>query len=134
LENEIAMNAVRTWPDRLIGRLLFVDVQPAADAKTASAGRAERAFGFSLLVSGIRCILQYVVLPFILPLVGIAAEVAVPLTLAINLVAFVLILLSLRRFWQINYRHKWQYLYVAVTAWVLLGVFIALDLRVLLHT
>ncbi len=125
------MEAVRTWPDRFIGRLLFVDMQPSADIKTASAGRAERAFGFSLLVSGIRCILQYVVLPFILPLIGVAAEVAVPITLAINVVAMVLILFSLRRFWQINYRHKWQYLYVAVTAWVLLGVFIAMDLKVL---
>lgn len=125
------MDALRTGPDRLIGRLLFVDVQ--STAKDNSAGRAERAFGFSLLVSGIRCILQYVVLPFILPLVGVAAEVAVPITLAINGVAMVLILFSLRRFWQINYRHKWQYLYVAVTAWVLLGIFIAMDLKVLLH-
>ncbi len=126
------MDAVRSWPDRIVGRLLFVDISPPADVKPASAGRAERAFGFSLLVSGIRCILQYVVLPFILPLIGVAAEVAVPLTLAINVVAVVLILFSLRRFWQINYRHKWQYLYVAVTAWVLLGIFIALDLKALL--
>ncbi|MCA0457093.1 MAG: hypothetical protein LCI00_24190 [Chloroflexi bacterium] len=126
------MDAVRTWPDRLIGRLLFVDTQSPAAERPASAARAEQAFGFSLLVSGVRCILQYVVLPFILPLIGIAAEVAVPITLAINLVAVVLILFSLRRFWQINYRHKWQYLFVAVTAWALLGAFIALDLKALL--
>ena len=126
------MDAVRTWPDRLVGRLLWVDTNASVDTQAGNAGRAERAFGFSLLVSGVRCILQYVVLPFILPLVGIAAEVAVPITLAINLLAVVLILFSLRRFWQINYRHKWQYLFVALTAWVLLGAFIALDLKTLL--
>lgn len=97
----------------------------------SSAQTAERAFGFSLLFSGIRCILQYVILPFVLPLIGVTSDVAVPISLAINVVAIGLILYSVRRFWQIGYRYRWHYLPVAVVALILLVSFIILDLQAL---
>ncbi|MFN8448531.1 MAG: hypothetical protein U0521_08055 [Anaerolineae bacterium] len=45
-----------------------------------------------------RCTLQYVVLPFVLPIFGIAGEVAVPFLLVINVLAIISILYSVRRF------------------------------------
>ena len=66
-----------------------------------------------------------------MPLVGLTTDAAVPLTLAINVVALVSVLYSLRRFWQVNYKHKWQYLPIAVTAAILLSAFIVLDLYAL---
>jgi hypothetical protein len=102
------------------------EVEQADQAQTA-----QNALGFSLLFSGVRCVLQYAVLPFVLPIVGIAADVTVPLLLAINVLAMVSVVFSLRRFWKIRYAHRWTYLIVAVAALTLLTVFLWLDIRAL---
>ena len=81
----------------------------------------------SLMFSGARCILQYVLLPFLLPIVGIAAEATLPILLLINLVAMASIFFSLRRFWTIGYAHRWRYLVVATAALVLLVAFTVYD-------
>lgn len=123
--------------DRLVGRLLLVEA-PAlpkpvetAPAATNTERNAERAFSLSLLFSGVRCILQYVVLPFILPLVGIAGEFSIYISLVINVAAIAAILYSLRTFWRIGYKYRLQYLPVALTALVLLTAFIVLDIATL---
>jgi len=116
------------WPDRLMGRLLFVDMrEQPADAK-ATTERAERAFGLSLAFSGIRCVLQYVVLPFVLPLLGIATSAASQINLVISLLAVVAIISSLRRFWKVRYHYRWQYLAVALVTLAILTTFILMDL------
>jgi len=116
----------------MMGRLLFVDTPPAPSAERPDADqRGERAFGFSLVFSGVRCILQYAILPFVLPVLGVTMDAAAPISLAINLVAIVLIIYSLRRFWRIGYRHRWKYLPVAITALALLTAFIVLDIHVI---
>ena len=113
--------------DSLMIRLLLV--KPAAGrAAAASARKAENALTLSLAFSGARCILQYAVLPFLLPLVGVAADAAVPILLLINLAAMVSIYFSLRRFWTIGYAHRWRYLVVAAAALVLLAAFTAYDI------
>ena len=80
------------------------------------------------MFSGARCILQYALLPFLLPLIGVAAEAATPLLLLINLLAIVSITLSLRRFWAIGYKHRWSYLAVASAALTLLIAFTIYDI------
>lgn len=117
--------------DRLVGRILLVNppAQPDQragddDAATQSAGRA---FGFSLVFSGVRCILQYAILPFVLPLIGIAGDFATQITLLISIVAIIAMIFSLRRFWKINYKRKWQYFAIAVPAMLILISFVALD-------
>lgn len=129
----MVMQASRVWLDRVMVRLLFIPA-PSEPVNTQStdAQRAERAFGFSLVFSGVRCILQYAVLPFLLPLVGIAAEAALPILLIINVLAVLSIFYSLRRFWQISYQYRWQYLVVAMVALVILITFTMLDLQTIL--
>lgn len=118
-----------TRTEQLVYRLLLLDppVQKTEDVSTGDS-MAERAFGFSLAFSAVRCVLQYVVLPFVLPLVGIAGDAAVPVMLAINVVAVIAILFSIRRLWRINYKHKWSYLGVGLTALVILLAFLIYDL------
>jgi ABC-type iron transport system FetAB permease component len=118
------MQASGMWLDRMVGRLLFVSEVAPGDAQTA-----ERAFGFSLLVSAVRCILQYAVLPFVLPLVGIASDAALPILLLINVLAIGSIFYSLRRFWKVGYQYRWQYLGVAMAALLILSAFIMLDIQ-----
>lgn len=118
--------------DSFIGRLLLVQPTPAVQKQESEAEDAERAFSFALLFSGVRCIIMYVILPFVLPVIGIAGNFSIYLDIVINIVAIVAIIYSLRRFWQVDYKRKWQYLPVALVALFLLGAFIALDLSVLL--
>lgn len=89
---------------------------------------AENALTLSLLFSGARCLLQYALLPFLLPLAGIAADAALPILLLINILAMGSIYFSLRRFWTIGYKHRWRYLVVAAAALALLLAFTMYDI------
>ena len=90
--------------DTFMARILMVSAESAA--KPPSARGAENALTLSLLFSGVRCLLQYALLPFLLPLAGVAADAALPLLLLINLLAMASIFFSLRRFWTIAYAHR----------------------------
>lgn len=94
-----------------------------------SARGAKRALSASLIFSGIRCMLMYVVLPFVLPLLGVTGMFASQLDILISLVAIGALIYSVRRFWKIDYHGKVAYTVVAAFAFVLLIVFLALDLR-----
>ncbi len=76
------------------------------DATKQSVGRAERTFSFAIVVSGIRCLLAYVILPFFSPLLAIAPGVSSSFAIAIGAVAIGANVFSLRRFWRI--RHPWR--------------------------
>lgn len=118
--------------DRLIGRVLLVSTPaPAEDSPAASDSTGERAFGFSLVFSGVRCILQYAILPFVLPLVGVASDAAVPITMVLSVVAIGSMIASLRRFWRIDYKYKWHYLALAIPMLGILIAFLVLDFQAL---
>lgn len=117
--------------DTVIARLLFVT--PASEVYDDSrTTQAENAFSFALIFSGVRCVLMYAILPFVLPIIGVAGEFGLWIDLLINSIAIGAIIYSLRRFWKINYKRKWQYLPVALVALALLIAFIALDIITLL--
>lgn len=128
--------------DRFISRVLFVtpppirevsavDAEAQANADADAARSAENVFGLSLFFSGVRCLFQYALLPFLLPIIGIAGDFATHVSMVINVVAIVAIIASLRRFWKIDYKHKYQYLFVAVVALFLLISFLVLDFQAL---
>ena len=107
------MQSSQTRLDQFVGRLLMVKPpQPAIPLPDES--NAQRAFNYSLIFTGIQCTLQYIVFPFILPLLGVAASITLPLLIGINVLAIVSMIFSLRRFWQINYKYKWVYLLMAL--------------------
>jgi cation transport ATPase len=108
------------------------EMQAQADAVQSETAKAERAFSFALLFSGVRCIFMYVVMPFVLPIIGIAGNFSLYLDIVINLVAIAAVIYSLRKFWRIDYKYKWQYTPVAIIALVVLVAFIALDFQELL--
>ncbi len=91
--------------------------------------RAERAMSYALVLSAVRCTLQYVVFPFLLPIVGIAGDVPPQIFVVINVIAMAAIISSVRRFWRINYKYKWQYLVVGAAAMVIQVAFTIHDLQ-----
>lgn len=118
--------------DQVITRLLLIKPQVHAPVQAEqAAARAERTYNYSLMLSAGRCIIQYVILPFVLPLIGVAGQMATGISLVINVVAVAAIIASVRRLWQINYARKWAYLGVAVGALVFIAFFVMFDLGVI---
>ncbi|MEO1288724.1 MAG: hypothetical protein AAFV93_13230 [Chloroflexota bacterium] len=116
--------------DRAVARLLFV--RPKSAETETSPTTATHAMRASLFFSGTRCIFQYIILPFVFPLIGVATNATIPLLLAVNVLAVISVVFSLRRFWQVEYTYRGHYLAVAVVIFALLGLFTILDLRVLI--
>ncbi len=77
---------------------------------TAGTGQtAEKAFGTSLLISTVRCLLTYVLLPILKPVVDLSGGVGPVLGLIIGAVSAAAIVYSMRRFWRVNHRWRWGY-------------------------
>jgi hypothetical protein len=104
---------------------------PDLQAPGAARAEAQRAFNLSIVVSGIRCTLAYVVFPFVAPLIGLAPGVGPVLGISIAIVAIAANVMSIRRFWKAQ--HPWRrpitVLNLVIIAFML--VLIGNDLRAL---
>lgn len=94
----------RSDADRFMRRLLRL---PEGTTSTAAAARS--AFQKSLAFTTCRCLLMYIVLPFVLPAVGIARGVGPVVGIVIGLLAIVSIVYSIRRFWRADHSKRWHY-------------------------
>ena len=74
--------APRPAADVAVRRLLRIP-----EGLTASEGAAQRAFSTSMLVSATRCLLTYIVLPFLPPALGLAAGVGPAIGIPVGIVA-----------------------------------------------
>ncbi len=105
---EPSFTAYRPVPpaDAFMRRLLRV--------RTGEATReaAQKAFSTSILLSTVRCLLTYVILPLLKPVVDLSGGVGPVLGLVIGTVSAVAIVMSMRRFWAAD--HKWRWAYTAV--------------------
>ena len=90
--------------DRFMRRLLRLP-----EGQTSTAAEARSAFQKSLFISTCRCLLMYIVFPFVLPAVGIARGVGPAIGIIIGALAMVSIVYSIRRFWRANHSKRWHY-------------------------
>lgn len=119
--------------DAAVCRLLGLPTTvPAKGAPGTRPGEVQRAFSRSVLVSAVRCLLTYLVLPFVAPAVGFAKGVGPIVGLALGGVAIVFNVLSIRRFWAANHKYRWHYTAVGLSVIALLLVLVAGDVSELL--
>jgi hypothetical protein len=116
-----------TPADRFMRRLLRLP-----EARTSTAAEARSAFQKSLLVSSARCLLMYIVFPFVLPAVGIARGVGPAIGIVIGLLAMVSIVYSMRRFWRADHSKRWHYTAFGAVIIVFLVYLTVVDLADLL--
>lgn len=114
--------APRPAADVAMRRLLRIP-----EGHTVSEGAAQRAFSTSVLVSATRCILTYLVLPFLLPALGLAAGVGPAIGIPVGLVAIAANVATIRRFWAADHRWRWAYTALAAMVIVLLVVLLVED-------
>ena len=101
-------------------------------SKEAELDSASKTFSTSMVISGIRCTLSYVVFPWLLPLLGVAGGITAGLGLPIGLVAIFFNIWSIRRFWKSNHNLKWIVAGINVSVIILLLILVAIDISELL--
>jgi hypothetical protein len=120
-----ARDAVHRWSpaDLRMRRLLRLPV----DAPKATEASARSLVERSLLISMVRCLLTYVVLPFVAPILGIGLGVTPVVGMVVGIVAIVANIASIRRFWRADHRYRWHYTALASVIIVLLAWLIVAD-------
>jgi len=93
---------------------------------------AEQGFSRSIMISGIRCVLTYLILPFVTPWIGLAPGVGPVVGLVVGLVALAANIFSIRRFWRADHRWKIHVTVLHGSVIVLLLVLLYLDVAQLL--
>ena len=101
-----------------------------AEPNPAQVKGSDRSLAGYIVFVAIRCTLQYVVLPFMLPFVGLSGSVSLALSIAVDLLALGMIAYNIRRLWNTSWR--WRYLALSVVMVGILLVFLVQDLRLLL--
>jgi hypothetical protein len=124
---------LRPPADQFVCRLLRLPVEkPPARGGAVRQAEVHRAFSRSMLVSAARCLLTYIVLPFLAPLVGAARGVGPWIGITLGVVAIVFNVKSIRRFWAADHRWRWAYTAIGVSVIALVCVLIASDVAELL--
>jgi hypothetical protein len=100
-----ALGTPRSKTDRIMRNLLRLP----ADGPRATAAEAQKAFQTSVAVAAVRCLIMYILLPFVLPAIGIAAGVGPWIGLPIAVAAIVAVTMSIRRFWRADHSKRWHY-------------------------
>lgn len=85
--------------------------------------------GYIVFVA-IRCTLQYVLLPFVLPFIGLNDSVSVAISAVIDVIALGMIAYNIRRLWNTSWR--WRYVALSVVMVTILAVFLVKDFNFLL--
>ena len=81
-----------------------------------------------MLASGVRCLLTYLAIPLLVPIVSLAGWLATPVNLALCGLAVVNGIVSARRFWASDHRHRWLYTAFIAVVFVVLAIALAADL------
>jgi hypothetical protein len=113
----------RSAADRRVRRLLRLP----EDAPRVSIFAAQSAFGRSIAISATRCLLTYVALPLLGPVVDLSGGVGPILGLLLGFVSMVAIVVAARRFFAADHKWRWGYLWIGSGIFVLLIVQTVVD-------
>jgi hypothetical protein len=104
--------------DRVARRILRLPV----DAPRESIFGTESVFGRSIAISAVRCLITYVFLPLLAPVLKVSGTLGPVLGLVLGAVSMVAIVVSMRRFFAADHKYRWPYAAVGGGILVLLVV------------
>lgn len=118
----------RSAADRFMRRLLRV----SEIKKTPFIDRdAHRNFRVAIIISGVRCLITYLLIPILVPIVGVAGVLAAPVGIVLCAIAVVNGVISVRRFWVSDHRGKWMYTWFMAFVFAVLAVALVSDLSLI---
>lgn len=118
----------RSRADLAMRRMLRIQGDPVPGAVFD----AQNKLRSSIVISGIRCIITYLLIPIVTPLISLSSAVSAPIGIVLSLIAMGFGYNSLRRFWMADHRLRWRYTAFIAVVFVLLVVGIVFDVRSLL--
>ena len=74
----------------------------------ATDDEAHRLFSASIAISALRCLLTYIVLPVLVPLIGPTTRNSPAIGIPLSVVALVFDVRAVRRFWLAEHRWRWK--------------------------
>lgn len=91
--------------------------------------RAHRAFRLSVAASGVRCLITYLLLPILVPMLSLAGWVAAPIGMALCVLAVINGVISVRRFWRADHSRRWMYTAFIGVVFVILAIALISDVQ-----
>lgn len=117
-----------TPADLCVRKMLRLPVDAPKATEESARSLVER----SLLISMVRCLLTYIVLPFVAPILGVGLGVTPVVGIVVGTVAIVANVASVRRFWRAEHQYRWHYTALASVIVLLLVWLIVADVLELL--
>ncbi len=102
------------------------------DAPRQSIMGTENVFGKSIAISGLRCLVTYVFLPLLAPIVNLTGALGPILGLVLGAVSMTAITFSMRRFFAADHKYRWGYAAVGGAIFIALIVAGIFDVSTLL--
>jgi hypothetical protein len=118
----------RPRAERIVRRCLFV-----GEARPRSTADAQRLFSVAMVISGLRCLLSYIVLPFVAPALGAATGIEPYVGIPISIVALVFDVRGMRRFWIADHRYRWPMTVIYLAVMGLVTALLVSDIHHLVH-
>lgn len=118
-----APTPVRSPADRRMRRLLRLP----EDGPRVSIMDAQNAFSRSIAISAARCLLTYVLLPLLGPVLGLSGALGPILGITLSLVSMVAIVAATRRFFAADHKWRWGYTFIGGGIFVLVAVQLVID-------
>jgi len=119
----------RSRADRFMRTLLRVPDGP----RQANAESAHRMFGQSILISAARCLLTYIFLPIIAPIIGVATGIGPIVGIPLGLLAMSFDVLAVRRFWLADHKYRWLCTWIYLVILSFLTFLLVRDVMTLVH-
>ena len=93
--------------------------------------QGQKALRFPLIWVAVRCTLQYVILPFILPFFGLGGRFSFAVSAVLEVIALVMVTYNIRRLWGTSWR--WRYLLLSTVTVAAIALFLYEDVRGLMQ-
>jgi ABC-type iron transport system FetAB permease component len=85
----------------------------------------------SLAISTVRCLLSYVIFPFVLPSIALIREFEPVIGIAIGIIAIVFNIRAMRQLFATSHRYRWYFSAISISIIALLIVLIVRDIMAL---
>jgi hypothetical protein len=129
LENKSSIKDISV-ADRCACKLLAIKSLKRQTRKEEE--QAQRIFSISIVISGLRCLLSYIIFPFILPFIGLAGNLTPYIGLVIGIVALIFDVIGIRRFFIALHRLRWLVSVIYAGVMTLVCILIAIDMSTII--
>lgn len=96
-------------------------------AKTAGASpeiiAGTSLIGVPVMLTAVRCTLQYILVPFVLPLFGLGGTLSAQVNVGAGLLGLGVIAYNLTRLWNTNWRRRYLLLSLVIVPFILLSIY-----------